>query len=822
MRELTWFAVITGAIIAIFFGAANAYIGLKIGMTISASIPAAVISMAIVRGIFKRDSILENNIVQTMGTAGEALATGMIFTIPALFVLSRQTNGEVPAPTLLEMTGWGLVGGILGVIMMVPLRRLLIVKEHATLPFPEGTACAEVLQSGERGSSAAKLVFGGLAVGGVYEVLRGLGFWPEAARQRIPVLKTEISIAAEPALLGVGFIIGARIAALMLAGAVLGWFVLIPAFTTFAGSEDKILYPGSKPIAQMTPAELHTNYIRYVGAGAVTIGGILSLLRNLGRIGGSLKNMIAGSGSGERTDRDLPVIVLLLALVGVGLAMWYVPQLKMQNLVVIACVIVFSFFFVTVSSRLVGLVGSSSNPASGMTIATLLGTALIFVVFNDGRLSASELKFSIIAVAALVCIAICIAGDVSQDLKTGFLVKATPWKQQVAMMIGIVAAVAVLPAILNVIGNTYGYDRSTQATAVEAPQANLMRMLVQGVVDGNLPWNLVAIGVAIALLIEMLGIPCLPVAVGLYLPFGLSSPLMIGGLLRWFVDRRRGEAKEGESSGLLGASGLVAGQGLAGVLLVAITAIIALVGSDPRFTPPFNPSEAAVAGVGMATAPASAPSEQHEEVVVARHFWPWISKSTGLPVDYGLSRLDVEAGAFRGPERVSWYHLIALIPFAGVFFWLMLVALRPMPPISAHLSRPPPGPHDQPPTSAVTDLTSTQEPASRAPPVTVAPPPAAPPTEHAAPHSSPPGAGQGPASVTSAPGAGSPSSLAGLEPPRRFVPPPAPAPGGDPALPAAEPADGSATREAKAPPARSIFSPPPKPEEQRPDSRLSE
>ncbi|MBN2446396.1 MAG: oligopeptide transporter, OPT family, partial [Phycisphaerae bacterium] len=590
MRELSPLAIFLGIIIGILFGAANAYIGMKVGMTVSASIPAAVISMAVLRGILKRGTIGENNIVQTIGSTGESLAAGMIFTIPALFVFALKDADDSIRPDFWEMAVWGAVGGLIGVIFMVPLRRMLIVREHGKLPFPEGTACAEVLESGQQGGSAARTVFAGLGVGALYELFRGLGFWRDNASLKLPYIKTELGLAAEPALLGVGYILGIRIAGYMLAGAVLGWFVIIPAIGFFGGP-DTILAPAEVAIGQMDPGMMWDKYLRFIGAGAVVLGGLISLFKSFGTIGGSIFHMVGGNRTGQRTDRDIPTIILLLLLGAVGATMWFAPEYGLmhkflQSIPVIACVLVFGFFFVTVSSRLVGIVGSSSNPASGMTIATLLGTALI-LVYGVG-LEGPAAKITIISVGALVCIAICIAGDCSQDLKTGYLLKATPWKQQLGEIIGVLAAAAALAGVIWICSDRYGFLRdASHPNALLAPQANLMQLLVQGIVDKNLPWPLIFIGMACALVVEFLGIPSLPFAVGLYLPLSLSTPIMVGGLVRWLVTiSRRKATSEAHDPGILASSGLVAGHGLMGVILVGAAALIGFGFGDPRFAPP--------------------------------------------------------------------------------------------------------------------------------------------------------------------------------------------------------------------------------------------
>ncbi|MCH8250968.1 MAG: oligopeptide transporter, OPT family, partial [Planctomycetes bacterium] len=589
MRELSWLAIILGVVIGAVLAAANTFVGLKVGMTISASIPAAVISMLIMRVLLKRGSILENNMVQTIGSAGEGLAAGMIFTLPALFIMGYD-------PGMLKMMMWGGIGGLLGVCFMVPLRRVLIVKEHGVLPFPEGVACAEVLESGERGGAGAKSVVWGAIVGAVYQLFTGIGCWADTAQYKLDTLKTKASLDSSPALLGVGYILGPRIAAYMLGGAVLGWFILIPAIGHFGEGAASPVFPADALISEMDSDDIWEKYIRYVGAGAVAIGGLISLFKSFPTILSSFMHVVRGvfgrsKRTGDRTDRDLPFPLLVLILGGLGYAMWRYEGINLGHVGTVA-VLVFAFFFVTVSSRLVGLVGSSSNPASGMTIASLLATALVYRFFVIGdatditEAELTTLRVTCISVGAIICIAICIAGDCSQDLKTGFLVKATPWKQQIGEMLGVFSAVAVIAGVLMLLNSTYGFVETPEhPEPLRAPQANIMAILVQGVLGGEIPWILIMMGGAAAVIIEMLGLPALPFAVGLYLPLELSTPIMAGGIIRWLVERRKKQAKE-HDPGILTASGLVAGTGIMGVFLAGVAALIAAGFGDPHW---FNP-----------------------------------------------------------------------------------------------------------------------------------------------------------------------------------------------------------------------------------------
>lgn len=572
--ELTFQAIGLGVLLSIVFGAANAYLGLKVGMTVSASIPAAVIGMGVLRGIFKRGSLLETNMVQTTGSAGESLAAGVIFTVPALIILSKQYG--LKAPGLVKIFALACLGGLLGVLFMIPLRRFLMVKEHGTLPFPEGTACAEVLCAGQQGGDAAKRVFVGLGVGAFYKILMFFGkkahLLVDEVTQTIPALGTAaVGINLEASLLGVGFILGPQIGGFMMAGAVLGWLVFIPAIAFLAHAVPTPIYPSPVPIAEMGVFDLWNRYIRYIGAGAVAFGGVVSLFKAIPMILSTLTSGILGGvgGGGEapvRTDHDLDIRLVLGGVAAIALVLLALPWFEV-NAWGVLCLIFFSFFFTTVSARIVGIVGSSSNPASGMTIATLLATSLLLK--SLGYTGTSGMMASI-TIGAIVCIGICIGGDTSQDLKTGFLVGATPWRQQVGELIGVLASAFFVGGTLFLLDQAY----TLGSPELPAPQANLMALVVQGVMEGNLPWAFVSLGAFTGLAIELLGIGCLPFAVGLYLPFHLSSPIMIGGLIRWAYERwLRGPARKDKvDKGILLASGLIAGEALMGVILAAFIA----------------------------------------------------------------------------------------------------------------------------------------------------------------------------------------------------------------------------------------------------------
>lgn len=571
--EFTITSVVMGIILAVVFGAANAYLGLRVGMTVSASIPAAVISMGVIRVIMKKDSILESNMVQTIGSAGESLAAGAIFTLPVLFLWSK--DGIIDSPSIATIALIALCGGILGVLFMVPLRNALIVKEHGILPYPEGTACAEVLLAGEEGGSSAKTVFSGMGLAALFKfVVDGLKIIPGVITAPVKAFKTEISAEVYPALLGVGYICGVKISSYMFAGGLIGWFVLIPAIITFGG--DTILYPGTDTIANIYANEgasaIWGNYIRYIGAGAVAAGGIISLIKSLPLIVTTFRDAVKGmkgskSNSSLRTDRDIDMRFIAVGIAAMIIAIWLLPQIPV-TLLGAFLIVAFGFFFATVSSRMVGLVGSSNNPVSGMAIATLLFATLALKATGDTGVHGMT---GAIAIGSVICIVAAMAGDTSQDLKTGYILGATPRLQQIGELIGAVISAFTIGGVLVLLNSAWGFG----TTELSAPQATLMKMIIEGVMDGNLPWALVFIGVFIAIVIEILGISVLPVAIGLYLPLELSSTIMIGGLIRWFVDRKSGndEKNKDANSGILFCSGLIAGEGLVGILLAVLAVL---------------------------------------------------------------------------------------------------------------------------------------------------------------------------------------------------------------------------------------------------------
>lgn len=576
--EFTFTSLFIGILLAVVFGAANAYLGLRVGMTVSASIPAAVLSMGIIRVILRRDSILENNMVQTIGSAGESVAAGAIFTLPALFLWAADGVEGIEAPGLFEIFLIALVGGTLGVLFMIPLRKALIVEEHGVLPYPEGTACAEVLLAGEEGGSKASVVFSGLGIAAVYKfVADGLGVFQSSVNYDIKAYKgSAVGMDVLPALVGVGYICGPRIASYMFSGSVLSWFVLMPLISLFAG--DAIIFPGTKPISSLAPSELWGTYIKYIGAGAVATGGIISLIKSLPLIvktfSQAMKSMSNNKGkaaSGLRTDQDMPMPVILIGVGVIAIAIWLLPTFPI-NLLGAVIVVIFGFFFATVSSRMVGLIGSSNNPVSGMAIATLLiATILLKATGLDG---ATGMKGAI-AIGSIICIVAAIAGDTSQDLKTGFIVGATPKKQQWGELIGVLTSSLAIGGVLYLLNEAWGYG----STELPAAQATMMRMIVEGVMNADLPWGLIGAGAAIAIVVEILRIPVLPFAVGMYLPLSLNAGIMAGGLVRLVVEKKRGLSEEKKKAaidrGILYTSGMIAGEGLVGILL-AVFAVVEL------------------------------------------------------------------------------------------------------------------------------------------------------------------------------------------------------------------------------------------------------
>ena len=553
-------------------------------MTVSASIPAAVISMGVIRVIMKKNSILESNLVQTIGSAGESLAAGAIFTMPALFLWAEE--GLTEKPGLVEITLIALCGGVLGVLFMVPLRNALIVKEHATLLYPEGTACADVLLAGEEGGSNAATVFSGMGIAAAFKfIVDGLKVIPADVAVAFKSFKGEIGMEVYPALLGVGYIVGPRIASFMFVGSIVGWLVIIPLICLFG--PDISLYPAeagvtvSQLFAEGGASAIWSNYVKYIGAGAIATGGIISLIKSLPLIistfRDSMKSMKGSQNGGTlRTDKDLPMGIILAGIVAMVFIIWFVPAIPV-NFLGALMIVVFGFFFATVSSRMVGMIGSSNNPVSGMAIATLL--LATFAIKATGETGIDGMKGAI-AIGSVICIIAAIAGDTSQDLKTGYLLGATPKTQQIGELLGVVVSGLAIGGVLYLLDAAWGYGTAE----VPAPQAGLMKMIVEGIMGGELPWTLVFVGVFLALGLEILRIPVMPFAIGLYLPIYLNTTIMIGGVVRMFLDgRKKVDSKTKESqvtNGTLYCAGMIAGEGLVGIFL----AILAVAGiSIPAF-----------------------------------------------------------------------------------------------------------------------------------------------------------------------------------------------------------------------------------------------
>jgi len=582
--EFSGKAIILGAIFGIIFGAATVYLALRAGLTVSASIPIAVLAIA----VFKRwgSTILENNIVQTIGSAGESVAAGVVFTVPAFIFLA---GGEAFF-NYFNIFTLALVGGILGVLFMVPLRRSLIVKEHGILPYPEGTACAEVLVAGEKGGSMAGKVFAGLGIAFAYKsAMSILGLWkdvPAFVTSRSSVYpNATVNGEITPEYLGVGYIIGPKIAGTIVAGGVLSWLMFIPMISFFGDGLQAVLKPGwqGKLISEMSPVEIYRGYVRYIGAGAVAAAGLITLIRTLPTIVsafkeslGSLRDMKAGKAQ-SRTERDLPITYVAIGSLALVVIIAILPQLPGTfpgTLLMGLLVVVFGFFFVTVSSRIVGIIGSSSNPISGMTIATLMATCLIFISLSwtDDVYQALALS-----VGGIVCIAAANAGATSQDLKTGYIVGATPIYQQIGLVIGVIASTFVIGWTLQTIDQSMqfeGVQHAIGTTRYAAPQATLMATIIKGLLAQDLPWALVFIGMFVSVVIELCGVRSLSFAVGAYLPLSTTAPIFVGGLMKALADRITGKKEESEiSSGMLYSTGLVAGGSLTGIAIALLSSI---------------------------------------------------------------------------------------------------------------------------------------------------------------------------------------------------------------------------------------------------------
>lgn len=569
VREFTPRATLLGLVFGFFFAIANAYLALKIGSTISASIPAAIMSMAVFRTCFKEVTILENNIVQTIATVGEALACGVVFTIPALILL-----GE--SPSIGRIFLLSVLGGILGILFMIPMRRFLIVEEHKKLPFPEGTACAAILKAGESSRKSAMMAVWGVLWSVLYKIGSNILFlWTEIPSATLRFLQqTKFTIDGTPALLGVGYIVGPRISALMFAGGILAWWILIPLIKMF-GLGISVIYPSSVPIAQMTADDVWNNYVRYIGAGTIALGGIFGLIKIIPLLTKtfrlSAKELFSGFRARahlSRTEKDISLAWLVLGSFAITLFLWLFPTLPM-NLTTVVLLIIFAFFFTAVTSLTVGLVGTTSNPVSGMVITTLLITCTIFVFLGWTE------RLYLISAITMGCVATCaitMAGTTAQDLKAGFLLGATPRSQQIAEILGVFIPSIALGYTVYLLNEAYHIG----STAMPAPQATLLSMIVKGVISGDLPYILVGIGMVIALVMWILEIPILPFALGVYLPLSLTAATMLGGLVRAYVNRRSSQ-ELAQDRGLLFSSGLIGGDACTGIVI----AILAISGAIP-------------------------------------------------------------------------------------------------------------------------------------------------------------------------------------------------------------------------------------------------
>ena len=579
--EFTATSIILGLVLAVIFGGANAYLGLRVGMTVSASIPSAVISMGVIRIILKKDSILENNMVQTIGSAGESLAAGAIFTLPAIFMWAQE--GICDEPGFLMIAAVAVCGGFLGVFFMIPLRTALIVEEHGVLPYPEGTACAEVLLAGEEGGDKSKVVFAGLGIAAVYKFIAdGLSLFPSEVNFDIQneTYTCGIGMDVLPALAGVGYICGLKISSYMFAGGILSYLVLIPAISYFGGDTASAIVDeagNAIPFNQLDPGSIWSQYIRYIGAGAVAAGGIISLIKTLPTMVKTFKQAVGGIGKnvsgGVRTQQDISMRVVLVCIILIAVAMVLIPSIPVSPAGAVI-IIIAGFFFATVSSRSVGLVGSSNNPVSGMAIATLIITTAVFKA--TGTTGAAGM-IAAITVGTIICIIAAIAGDTSQDLKSGYIVGATPRLQQMGEILGCIVAAIAIGGVMYLLNAAWGFG----SEAIPAPQASLMKMVVEGVMGGTLPWTLIFMGAFVAVAVEVLGIPVLAFAIGLYLPIHLSAPIFVGGLIRSYVENKKKFASEearknAVDAGILYSSGMIAGEGLVGILL----AVIAVFGVD--------------------------------------------------------------------------------------------------------------------------------------------------------------------------------------------------------------------------------------------------
>lgn len=576
MPELTAVSILLGIILAVIFGASNTYLGLKVGMTIAAAIPAAIIATGLLKGIFKRNNILETNMIASMASMGESLAGGLIFIVPAVILLGSKL-------TITSIVIISLLGGLLGILFVVPLRKYLLVEEHGKLVYPEGMAASEVLVSSSAGGTGLKTMLTGLGAGAVYKFLSGgLKFWLEEPSWTIkPFQSTFFGADVMASLLGVGFIVGLEISMYMFAGGLVAWFGLIPLLKYVGAGLTSPLFPSTVLISKMDASDIWNKYIRYVGAGAVAAGGVISIVKALPTIVKSFKSAIGGAnlkkGGLKRTEIDTPMSWVIGAIVFVFFMTWFFPIVSGIHVGFWGALmaIVFSFFFAVVSARLVGLIGTSNNPISGMTIATLLFVTSVLkaagLVGNSGMIAA-------IVVGSIVCVATAISGGAAQSLKTTFIIGGTPKKVEISMIIATIASAAVVGLVIMLLNNAYGIGGKD----ISAPQATMMSMVVKGIMTSKLPWALVIVGATFGVMCELMNIPVLPFALGLYLPIYLSTGVLIGGILRAMVDKKfkknEAQSKIQTEKGVLLASGLVAGDALVGILI----AVLAMIKLSPK------------------------------------------------------------------------------------------------------------------------------------------------------------------------------------------------------------------------------------------------
>jgi len=584
MPELTGYSIIMGVIFALIFAAANTYLGLKVGITISAGIPGAILATGLLRGIFRRNNILEANMVASLSAMGESIAGGIIFVLPALLLLGLGLSVQ----TIVIVT---IIGGLMGVFFITPVRRYLIVEEHGELIYPESMAAAEVLVTGSEGGKGFQTVLIGMGVGGAYKIASGgFAFWGENSSYTIRSYQgTIVGVDTLASLLGVGFIVGVKTSTLMFAGGVVAWLALIPLIKFFGSGLTTPIFPSTIPIAEMDAFDVWSNYIRYIGAGAVAAGGFLSLAKSLPTIIVSFQKAAAGMGKGgsgkvSRMNEEAPLTWVISAAVLGFLLTWFVPAVG-GGAVGAFMAVLFSFFFAVVSGRMVGLIGASNNPVSGMTIASLLiVTTVLKLMGNTG----TQGMTTALMIGGVICVAIAVAGGTAQSLKTTFVIGGSPRKVQMGMFGALAVASVGAAGTVLLLNTAYGIGEA----AVPAPQATLMKLIVEGIMTAQLPWTLVLIGVALALFCFLANIPILAVALGLYLPLGLSSAVFAGGLVRVLVEKttrgadencaietldlEKSDTDKAVEKGILLASGLVAGDALMGIVI----GIFAALGTD--------------------------------------------------------------------------------------------------------------------------------------------------------------------------------------------------------------------------------------------------